>query len=118
MRKKAYLFAELILWSCATSHVATAQTATDTVMSDGKCWIGSVSFTEGATARATDKVMACNATGGWDPYSGNSSVCIKDGKAFATGSVDGVTSNAGLTIKCLPDGTWEERPTQKEKAAP
>ena len=78
-------------------------------LQDKRCFLGSLSFTEGSTARASGEVMTCDADGNWVTQLGDASVCIRDGKAFGVGSVESVSSNAGLTIKCLPNGAWEER---------
>ena len=92
---------------------SAAQDVNENTVRDGKCWLGSLSFSEGASARAAEANMICNATGRWEPHSGNASVCIRDGKAFSTGSIEAVTASPGLTIKCSPDGTWEERQIDK-----
>lgn len=89
-----------------------AQNTDETTNPNGMCWIGSLRFTQGATARAADGVMICAAEGAWAEYKGGSAFCIRDGEVFSVGSVEAVRSNDDTTLKCLPDGTWEERRTE------
>ena len=95
---------------CQTSiFQAQAETVANSIVRDGKCWIGSFSFTQGATARASDQVMICGQNGEWTKYDGNASVCILGSDLFGTGAVEIPDAKAGIVLQCLPDGTWEQR---------
>jgi len=86
-----------------------AQSANDAVTPIARCWIGSLGFSEGTTARASDKVMTCGPHGVWLADERASSICIREGEVFSTGAIESITGQKGIAIKCSPDGTWEER---------
>ena len=83
-----------------TGAFAQVQTAT--------CYLGGVSFTTGATAKAGENVMQCGADGTWIEYASTAALCIYNSQSYATGSIIEI-GDSGITMQCLREGIWKER---------
>lgn len=65
-----------------------------------RCWLGSMSYSPGATVRAGDNVMLCTPAFAWEPATKSAaSGCIFKSEFYNSGAV--VSGN-----ECQPDGTW------------
>ncbi len=73
-----------------------------------RCWIGSLSYSPGSTARASDRVMVCSEAFVWEPVEAAASGCVLEGKFYSTGAVDsGPRAGAQASI-CSEQGVWEQ----------
>ncbi|MDX8500720.1 hypothetical protein RFM99_20150 [Mesorhizobium sp. VK4C] len=64
-----------------------------------RCWLGSTSYSPGATVRAGEGVMLCTPSFVWETSKAAASGCVFEQKFFNTGAI-----HEGN--KCQPDGTW------------
>lgn len=71
------------------------------------CWLGSVSYSPGATARAGNAVMVCTADFTWSPTEAWASGCIHAGRFYAPGDLKRDFVQQEEATRCLLDGTWD-----------
>ncbi|RWD66873.1 MAG: hypothetical protein EOS36_03915 [Mesorhizobium sp.] len=73
-----------------------------------RCWLGSTSYSPGATVRAGEGVMLCTPSFVWETSKAAASGCVFEQKFFNTGAI-----HEGN--ECQPDGTWAtiSKPDQK-----
>ncbi|TPI58646.1 hypothetical protein FJ417_18665 [Mesorhizobium sp. B3-1-7] len=64
-----------------------------------RCWLGSTSYSPGATVRAGEGVMLCTPAFVWETSKAAASGCVFEQKFFNTGAI-----HEGN--ECQPDGTW------------
>lgn len=88
------------------SHAAFAQE--HVAPEQPRCWLGSTSYSPGATIRAGEGVMLCTPSFVWETSKAGASGCVFEQKFFNTGAV-----HEGN--ECQPDGTWAtiSKPDQK-----
>lgn len=72
-----------------------------------RCWLGSVSYSPGATARAGNAVMVCTADFTWSPTEAWASGCIHAGRFYAPGDLKRDFVQQEEATRCLLDGTWD-----------
>lgn len=70
-----------------------------------RCWVGGLSFTEGATVRAGATVKLCSIGGAWTDTEGEASGCIRAGDFHSVGDVQKLPNSATI-ITCGANGTW------------
>lgn len=87
-----------------------AQDGPQTFVSEPRCWLGSITFSPGATIRASNKVMICETGGTWAASDEAASGCILEGKFSSTGTLEGVSNNKAVSIECMADGAWKVIP--------
>ena len=83
-------------------------TAQETVVREARCWLGSSTFSAGATMNAGDGVAVCDATTGWQATSPDSSAagCMLEGDLSSVGAVVGVRNNDTVLLRCESSGSW------------
>lgn len=64
-----------------------------------RCWLGSTSYSPGATVRAGEGVMLCTPSFAWETSKAAASGCVFEQRFYSTGAV-----HEGN--ECQPDGTW------------
>ena len=73
-----------------------------------RCWFGSMTFSPGATVRASGVVMTCSTEMVWESSPNSAaSGCIFDGEFFAEGAVIPDSANYEPKSVCHSDGTWK-----------
>lgn len=70
-----------------------------------RCWVGGLSFTEGATVRAGATVKECTYAGIWTDTGDGAAGCIREGDFHSVGDVQKLPNSATI-ITCGADGTW------------
>lgn len=77
------------------------------VIEQERCWLGSLSFSPGATVRAGSQIMVCSSENAWEPTPEAASGCIFDGDFFGVGAVDNGPRQDAQRMFCRNDGVWE-----------
>lgn len=72
----------------------------------GRCWLGGMSYSPGATARAGNAVMVCTSGLVWEITSDWAAGCLHDGRFYGIGAVPNASSSQQVLSECQPDGTW------------
>lgn len=85
---------------------ATAQEAA--AVRETRCWLGSVTFSSGASIYAGDGVAVCEGEGGWRETEGRDAAagCLLEGELSSPGAVVGISNNDRLSLQCGEDGRW------------
>lgn len=73
------------------------------------CMFAGAAYSPGAAIRASDQVMLCGATGNWEPTKAAAAGCLRDGKWYGSGAVEGIANFENAMLQCRPDGTWDMR---------
>jgi hypothetical protein len=91
-----------------TSSFGVTASAQDAVPQQ-RCWLGSLSFSPGATARAGGQTMACMADFTWGSTDQEASGCISgEGKFYGVGAVENTRFGSSQEMQCAPTGIWEK----------
>lgn len=86
---------------------APVSAQTTEVIKETRCWLGSLTFSPNSTIRASDKVMICALSGLWEPTDKPASGCIREGKLYSIGSVEGVPNSKSDFLTCDESGVWK-----------
>jgi hypothetical protein len=73
-----------------------------------KCWLGSMSYSPGATARAADRVMVCSADFTWQQTEAMASGCILEGEFFSVGTIENGPRSGSIKLVCIETGEWQQ----------
>jgi hypothetical protein len=80
------------------------------VVEQPRCWMASTGYSPGATIRAGETVMECQADFTWAPTTKNAAGCLSEGRLSNTNDVLNGPNAAAVKVRCLLDGTWEALP--------
>ncbi|WP_417585079.1 hypothetical protein [Pelagibacterium sp.] len=76
------------------------------VIEQQKCWLGSLSFSPGATAKAGNAVLECSAEFQWIETNQWAAGCYHEGNLYSTGSIQNASTSQQALTRCEADGTW------------
>ncbi|RDE08374.1 hypothetical protein [Pelagibacterium lacus] len=71
-----------------------------------RCWLGSASFSPGATVKAGNAVLECSSDYHWIATEQWSAGCYHSGAFFSTGAIQNSSNQQQVLTRCEPDGTW------------
>ncbi len=105
------LVSVLLMSAAAIAAPVSAQEASSR---EARCWIGSSTFSPGASMHVGTAVATCDAGSGWvtSESPGDAAGCLLEGELSSVGAVVGIRNNATLVLQCQPAGTWETMPVE------
>lgn len=104
---RALLVGALALGALASGPAA----GQDKAAREARCWIGSSTFSVGATMFVGQSVAVCDASGAWmaSDESLSAAGCLLEGKLSSAGAVVGVRNSEAMLLECGADGQWADR---------
>ena len=78
------------------------------VVRETRCWLGSVTFSAGASMSVGNGVATCEGDDIWQAGAADSIAagCLLEGKLSSVGAVVGISNNDVLSLQCASNGTW------------
>ena len=91
-----------------TAVVSGPGHAQDQAVGEARCWIGSSTFSAGASMYVGDSIATCAAASGWKASEATVSAagCLLDGKLSSAGALVDLRNSDSLLLECAAGGRW------------
>jgi hypothetical protein len=99
-----------LLLASSLAALSLPASAQETQPGQSVCWLGSLSYSQGAEIRGASGVTTCTEKGTWQSVSKPAAGCIYENKFFNTGAVVNAGGNATTRQRlqtCQADGIWK-----------
>ena len=97
MRRLTTIALSVILGTSATAQMAE----------QSKCWLGSLSFSPGATAHTGAGISLCSLDFTWIPADAKASGCIAGDEFYGVGAIENGPRSGSVKMECTDLGTWQ-----------
>ena len=106
----------MIVAIVATPSLAIAQSQSAADTTPARCFLGSKTFSPGATIRSAASVELCGTDGTWAATDKAAAGCFFADAFYSTGATSSVSGSKTLIATCQPDGTWSTSPVEAAKS--
>ena len=83
-----------------------ATNASAQLAEQSKCWLGSRSFSPGATAYTGGRISVCTTEFTWEASDETASGCIAADEFYTVGAIENGPRSDSIKMECRADGIW------------